>query len=110
MRRRPHAPMLPSPACCSRSGCALVSSRRCLRRYKLVSIGLCSNLNGQIMTDLMVAPPKPGDASYPLYHQEITGIFSSLKRRATKVRPPPAPSRHASRFKSRRSLPLPSIR
>ena len=55
-------------------------------RYKLVSIGLCSNLNGQIMTDLMVAPPKPGDASYPLYQQEVTGIFSSLKRRAAKVR------------------------
>jgi hypothetical protein len=54
--------------------------------YKLVSIGLCSNLNGQIMTDLMVAPPKPGDASYPLYQQEVTGIFSSLKRRAAKVR------------------------
>ena len=53
--------------------------------YKLVSIGLCSNLNGQIMTDLMVAPPKPGDASYPLYQQEVTGIFSSLKRRASKV-------------------------
>ncbi len=37
------------------------------------------------MTDLMVAPPKPGDASYPLYQQEVTGIFSSLKRRASKV-------------------------
>jgi alanine transaminase len=90
-------------------GFAHMSSRCCLFRYKLVSIGLCSNLNGQIMTDLMVAPPKPGDASYPLYHQEITGIFSSLKRRATKVRPPSARSRHVSRCKSCRSLPLPSI-
>lgn len=53
--------------------------------YKLVSIGLCSNLNGQIMTDLMVAPPQPGDVSYPLYNQEVTAIFSSLKRRATKL-------------------------
>ena len=44
-----------------------------------------SNLNGQIMTDLMVAPPKPGDVSFPLYNQEVTGIFSSLKRRAAKV-------------------------
>ena len=60
--------------------------------YKLVSIGLCSNLNGQIMTDLMVAPPQPGDVSYPLYNQEVTGIFSSLKRRATKVSPCHAPS------------------
>ena len=37
------------------------------------------------MTDLMVAPPKPGDVSFPLYNQEVTGIFSSLKRRAAKV-------------------------
>lgn len=59
--------------------------------YKLVSIGLCSNLNGQIMTDLMVAPPKPGDVSFPLYNQEVTGIFSSLKRRAAKVNQPPLP-------------------
>jgi hypothetical protein len=35
--------------------------------------------------ELMLAPPKAGDASYPLYHQEVTGIFSSLKRRAAKV-------------------------
>jgi hypothetical protein len=60
-------------------------SHECAVRYKLVSIGLCSNLNGQIMTDLMVSPPKPGDASYPLYHQEVSSIFSSLKRRASKV-------------------------
>jgi len=53
--------------------------------YKLVSIGLCSNVNGQIMVDLMVAPPKSGDVSYPLYNQEVTGILSSLKRRATKL-------------------------
>ena len=31
---------------------------------KLFSIGLCSNISGQIMVGCMVNPPKPGDASY----------------------------------------------
>jgi hypothetical protein len=31
---------------------------------KLFSIGLCSNIAGQIMVGCMVNPPKPGDASY----------------------------------------------
>jgi hypothetical protein len=47
------------------------------------------------MTDLMVAPPKPGDVSFPLYNQEVTGIFSSLKRRAAKVHSAAPASTHA---------------
>ncbi len=91
--------------------CSLVVCSCRLRfSYKLVSIGLCSNINGQIMTDLMVAPPKAGDASYPLYHQEVTGIFSSLKRRAAKV--PHLALRMLCSFllraQSHVSLPLPS--
>lgn len=35
--------------------------------YKMVSIGLCPNVTGQIMVSLMVDPPKPGDESYDLY-------------------------------------------
>lgn len=35
--------------------------------YKLASISLCPNLDGQIMVDLMVNPPKEGDPSYPTY-------------------------------------------
>ena len=32
--------------------------------YKLASSGLRSNIPGQVMTRLMVTPPKPGDDSY----------------------------------------------
>jgi hypothetical protein len=73
--------------------------------YKLASISLCSNLNGQIMvmivfpstavatnprglvllmdcvfaqTGLMVQPPKKGDASYAQYHAESSEIIASL--------------------------------
>ena len=38
--------------------------------YKCVSVGLCSNLPGQVTVELMVNPPKPGDESYPLYKKE----------------------------------------
>lgn len=53
--------------------------------YKLVSIGLCSNLPGQLMTSLMVNPPKLSDPSGPLFQQERDGIVESLGRRARKV-------------------------
>eukprot|EP00967_Tisochrysis_lutea_P127526 scaffold216995_cov28-Tisochrysis_lutea.AAC.5 len=58
---------------------------------KLASISLCSNTTGQIMTGLMVQPPKPGDASYDSYVSERDGILNSLKRRSAKlVRPCPS--------------------
>jgi alanine transaminase len=50
--------------------------------YKLASSGLCSNVPGQIMTSLMVNPPKPGDESYELFIKEESDIFEGLKRRA----------------------------
>lgn len=49
---------------------------------KLQSIGLCSNVDGQIVTYLMVAPPKEGDASYDLYTKEKDGILKELKEKA----------------------------
>lgn len=49
---------------------------------KLQSIGLCSNVDGQIVTYLMVAPPKKGDASYDLYIKEKDGILKELKEKA----------------------------
>ena len=52
---------------------------------KLVSIGLCSNVMGQIAVGLMVRPPQPGEASHALYSSERETIMSSLKRRATKL-------------------------
>ena len=53
--------------------------------YKLASINLCSNVNGQVMTHLMVAPPKPGEESYESYQKEYDTIFQSLKRRAARL-------------------------
>jgi alanine transaminase len=53
--------------------------------YKTLSVNLCSNLTGQVMTELMVNEPKPGDASYDLYKKEYDNIFESLKRRALKL-------------------------
>eukprot|EP01147_Barroeca_monosierra_P009609 gene9609-1831_t len=50
--------------------------------YKVFSIGLSSNVDGQLMVGLMCNPPKPGDPSYDLYHMECNAIFQSLKRRA----------------------------
>lgn len=38
--------------------------------YKLASIELCSNIQGQIMCYLMVNPPKEGDYSFPLFQKE----------------------------------------
>jgi alanine transaminase len=49
---------------------------------KLQSIGLCSNTDGQLVTYLMVAPPKPGDESYDVYEAEKTAILGDLKEKA----------------------------
>jgi alanine transaminase len=53
--------------------------------YKLASSTLCSSLNGQIMTSLMVRGPRPGDESFESHEAEKAVIFDSLKRRATVV-------------------------
>ncbi|KAJ3087824.1 hypothetical protein HK102_010206 [Quaeritorhiza haematococci] len=53
--------------------------------YKVASISLCPPVSGQILVDLMVNPPRPGDESYPLYEQELKGIYESLRRRADKL-------------------------
>jgi hypothetical protein len=52
---------------------------------KLMSISLCSNTVGQLMVAAMMAPPKEGDASYPLFAQERDSILASMKRRAAKL-------------------------
>jgi aspartate/methionine/tyrosine aminotransferase len=49
---------------------------------KLQSVGLCSNLVGQVATYAMVHPPKPGDPSYETYNREKTAILEELKTRA----------------------------
>ncbi|KAF3322902.1 alanine aminotransferase 2 [Carex littledalei] len=50
--------------------------------YKVVSVNLCANISGQILTSLVMNPPKPGDASYESYAAERDGILKSLARRA----------------------------
>lgn len=49
--------------------------------YKMVSVGLCAPLAGQIGVDCMVRPPKPGSPSYPLWKQETDTIHSALASR-----------------------------
>lgn len=53
--------------------------------YKLASINLCPNLNGQICCAMMMNPPQEGDPSYPLYAQERDAILKSLNHRAKMV-------------------------
>ncbi|KAI8800858.1 pyridoxal phosphate-dependent transferase [Cladochytrium replicatum] len=53
--------------------------------YKVASVSLCPPVQGQVMVDLMVRPPVPGDASYESYKAEINTILESLKRRASKI-------------------------
>lgn len=53
--------------------------------YKLNSINLCPNVPGQLTVDVMVKPPRAGDASYARHQAEMKEIFDSLKRRAAKL-------------------------
>lgn len=53
--------------------------------YKLASISLCSNTQGQLSVGLMVQPPRQGSASYEMYNKEKMNILGSLKRRAKLV-------------------------
>jgi aspartate/methionine/tyrosine aminotransferase len=49
---------------------------------KLQSVALCANSVGQVVTYLMVRPPKPGDPSHELYMKERDGIVDELRLRA----------------------------
>ncbi|KAJ7432123.1 1-aminocyclopropane-1-carboxylate synthase 2 [Mycena galericulata] len=49
--------------------------------YKLVSVGLCPPLSGQIGVDCMVRPPRAGDPSYALWQKETSAIHAELARR-----------------------------
>jgi len=50
--------------------------------FKLASSQLCSVVVGQMLVDLMVSGPQPGDQSFDQYQSERNAIFESLKRRA----------------------------
>lgn len=49
--------------------------------YKMVSVGLCPPLSGQIGVDSMVRPPKPGDESYALWKKETDTTHAALAER-----------------------------
>lgn len=47
--------------------------------YKLFSTRLCANTIGQIVVDVMVKPPLPGEPSFPLYY-EVSYYNSTCER------------------------------
>jgi len=49
---------------------------------KLQSISLCSNSVGQVVTYLMVRPPRPGAPSFERYDRERREILDGLRRKA----------------------------
>ncbi len=52
---------------------------------KLQSVALCANSVGQVMTYLMVRPPRPGDPSHASYVKERNAILDSLRLKAQMV-------------------------
>ncbi len=50
---------------------------------KQQTISLCANVDGQLATYLMVAPPQSGDASYETFVRERDAVLQSLKAKAT---------------------------
>ncbi|KAF7800227.1 hypothetical protein EIP86_011474 [Pleurotus ostreatoroseus] len=49
--------------------------------YKMVSVGLCPPLSGQIGVDTMVRPPREGEPSYAQYKAETDAIHAALAQR-----------------------------
>ncbi|KAF9010751.1 transaminase [Cyathus striatus] len=49
--------------------------------YKMVSVGLCPPLSGQVGVDSMVKPPKEGEESYKLWKSETETIHTALAER-----------------------------
>ncbi|EGN92169.1 hypothetical protein SERLA73DRAFT_191509 [Serpula lacrymans var. lacrymans S7.3] len=70
---------------CGRRGgyfeCTNISDEIMALIYKMVSVGLCPPLSGQIGVDTMVRPPKPGDESYALWKQETDTTHKVLAQR-----------------------------
>lgn len=52
---------------------------------KLACLAVCSVVTGQAMVDLMLLPPKKGDASYELDKKERQEIFDAMYERARKL-------------------------
>jgi alanine transaminase len=73
---------------CGRRGgyfeCTNISPEVLALIYKMVSVGLCPPLGGQIGVDCLVRPPKEGEESYALWKKETDEIHQALAYR-TKV-------------------------
>lgn len=50
--------------------------------YKMVSVGLCPPLGGQVGVDSLVRPPKQGSESYKLWKEETDSIHAVLAKRS----------------------------
>lgn len=50
--------------------------------YKMVSVGLCPPLGGQVGVDCLVRPPQEGEPSYQLWKDETTAIHNALAKRS----------------------------
>ncbi|CAO3671624.1 unnamed protein product [Rhizopus stolonifer] len=74
---------------CGRRGgyleCTNVDAGVLQELYKVFCIFSGSNIQGQIMVDLMTNPPSQGDPSWPQYKREVDGIQSSYHRRAQRL-------------------------
>ncbi|RDB28269.1 putative alanine aminotransferase, mitochondrial [Hypsizygus marmoreus] len=70
---------------CGRRGgyfeCTNISDDILALIYKMVSVGLCPPVSGQIGVDTMVRPPQPGDESYELWKKETDVIHEALRHR-----------------------------
>ncbi|KAA1474456.1 transaminase [Dentipellis sp. KUC8613] len=70
---------------CGRRGgyfeCANIGDDVLALIYKMVSVGLCPPLSGQVGVDCMVRPPRPGEESYALWKQETDATHAALAAR-----------------------------
>jgi alanine transaminase len=64
---------------CGRRGgyfeCVNVDSKIKELFYKISSVSLCPPVQGQVMVELMVNPPKRGEPSFELFTKEENGIY-----------------------------------
>ncbi|XP_051631208.1 LOW QUALITY PROTEIN: alanine aminotransferase 1-like [Manacus candei] len=49
---------------------------------KLVSVRLCPPVPGQVVLDVVMDPPQPGDPSYERFHAEKTAVLNALAHKA----------------------------
>lgn len=54
--------------------------------FKQASVSLCSNTPGQMLTYLMVSPPRPGSAPYERYERQRETILGDLYDKAAMMR------------------------